>query len=142
MKQFLEFMQHHWVLWASLAVALVLLIIEEIRGQIGKAVRLSPQEMTSLMNHEGAVAIDLRSQQAFLSGHILGAINIAQTDLEISWSKLEAHKNKLIILVDANEAALHSVAKKFKLHGFSKINILKNGIESWKDANLPLVKGK
>jgi rhodanese-related sulfurtransferase len=140
MKQFLEFVQHHWMLWVGLAVVLVLIVIEEIRSKISGCPRISPQEVTALMNHQDAVVVDLRSQQAFAGGHILGSINIPQAELSANMQKLDSRKDKDIILVDSTDVSLAAIGKKLQQQGFSKIYFLRGGFGSWKEAGLPLTK--
>jgi len=139
-KQIIQFIQNHWVLCSATVVILIVLIFEEMRKKISGVPMLSAQEVSLLLNRENAVIVDLRNQNAFATGHILGAINISHNEIELHLKKLEAHKNKTIILVDDQDTNISSVGAKLRIHGFIKIHALAKGLNSWKEAQLPLVK--
>lgn len=139
-KQFVPFIQNHWPLCAAAVAVLALLVFEELKNKIGGIPRISAQDATLLLNREHAVAIDLRNQQAFASGHILGAINLARTDFDAHIKKIGSHKDNTLILIDDTDANAASIGAKLQKNGFAKIHILAGGIQTWKDAHLPLTK--
>ena len=140
MQQYIQFIQNHLLLCAAAIIALVAIIVEEIRGKISGTPRLNPQEATFLINRENAVICDLRKNAIFSGGHILGSINIERESVDAHIKKLEAHKSNPIILVDDIEANAVAVGNKLVKQGFAKINILAGGMVAWKDAHLPLSK--
>ena len=81
MQEFVSFITHHWLLSALFIVLLILLFVEEARSK-GLLGQLSAQDLVGLINRESAVVIDIRNREAFQEGHIIGAINLPQTDLE------------------------------------------------------------
>lgn len=140
MKQLLSFIQNHWPLCTAAGTILALLVFEEFKNKIGGIPRTSAQDATLLLNREHAVTIDLRNQKAFASGHILDSINIVRTDFDAHIKKIESHKSHILILVDDTDANAASIGAKLQKNGFAKIYILAGGLQSWKDANLPLIK--
>ena len=140
MQQYLQFFQNHLLLFAALIAALAAIIFEEFKGKIGAVTRLAPQEVTFLINREDAVVCDLRKQDIFLKGHILGAINLEKNALDANMKKLEPFKQKTIILVDETDSAVLAFASKLKKQGFEKINVLSGGMVAWNNSNLPLAK--
>jgi rhodanese-related sulfurtransferase len=140
MKQILPFIQNHWMLCSALAAVLIALIFEEIRGKMGGIPKISAQTVTLLLNRENAVVVDLRVQPAFISGHVLGAINVAYADFDAHLKKIESHKNHALILLSDNETHAASIGAKLQKQGFTKVYILANGLQAWKDAHLPLTK--
>jgi rhodanese-related sulfurtransferase len=122
------------------AVVLVLLIFEELKGKISNVKKLSAQETSLLLSRENATIIDLRNQKAFANGHILGAKNIAYNDIDHHLKKLEAHKNNPLILVDDNDTNTASASTKLYKQGFTKIYTLAGGLNSWKEAQSPLIR--
>lgn len=139
MQDILSFIQSHWMLSTALIIIFVLLLIVELIRQRQGARRVSPMEATQLINHQDAVLVDLRSADAFKTGHIVGAISIPFAELENKSKKLEKYKSKPIILVCA--AGLESARATTLLmkNGLSAF-ILAGGIRSWRDAEMPLVK--
>jgi len=139
-KQIIQFIQNHWMLCSASMLVLALLLFEEIRGKITGMPKISVQDTVLSLNREKAIVIDLRNQTAFSSGHILGAINIARADIDHNLKKLEPHKNQDLILVDDTENDVSSVGSKLQNSGFIKVYVLAGGLNSWKDAQLPLSK--
>lgn len=139
MQDILSFIQNHWMLSIVLVIIFVLLlIIELIRNKQG-ARRISPQEATQLINHQDAVLVDLRSTDAFKTGHIVGAISIPFAELENKSKKLEKYKSKPIILVCATGVESARATSMLMKTGLTAL-ILAGGIRSWRDAEMPLVK--
>jgi len=139
-EQILEFIQNHWILCGSSALLVIMLILEEIKGKASGLSKLSTRDMTMLLNREDASILDLRSKTSFDKGHIISSINVSQSDIEKHLKKLGIKKDKAIVLVDDNGSKTSSVATKLKTDGFTKIYTLAGGINSWKDAQLPLSK--
>lgn len=139
MQDILSFIQNHWMLTAALVIIFVLLLVTELIRQRHGAKRLSPLQATQLINHQDAVIIDVRSTDAFKTGHIVGAISVPFAELENKSKKLEKYKSRPIILVCA--AGLESARATTLLmkQGLSA-SILAGGIRSWRDAEMPLVK--
>lgn len=141
MQDILSFLQNHVLLTTALVLIFVLLIIVELIRQKQGAKRISPTEATQLINHQDAIVVDLRPDDAFKTGHIVGAVSIPFAELENKFNKLEKYKSKPIILVCA--AGLESTRATTLLmkKGLSAF-ILAGGIRSWRDAEMPLVKDR
>jgi rhodanese-related sulfurtransferase len=139
MKDIVGFLQNHQMLsLAFIGVLVLLFILEFIRIRLG-ARRISPMEATGLINHQNAVVIDVRSLDAFRSGHIVEAASLPSPELEKTYKKLEKYINRPIIIVCA--AGLESPrAASFLLKNGYNTHILAGGIRAWKDAEMPLVK--
>lgn len=140
LHQLIQFVIKHWILVAAFIVVMILIVIEEIRAQSAGGERLSATSAVQLMNREDAVVIDLRDANAFRDGHIVNAKNIALADFDRHIEKLNAYRNRPIILVDAMGLKTVSIAQRLKKEGFEKVMTLKGGIEAWKTDNMPLVK--
>lgn len=141
MKELTLFLQNHQMLSIALIIILVLLfIVEWFRAKLN-ARRISPLETTQLINHEDAVIVDIRSIEAFNSGHIIGAISLPFLDLEKQYKKLEKNIKKPIIIVCATGLESPRAAQFLSKNGFH-ILIQAGGIRAWKEADMPLVKNK
>lgn len=139
-EQLLQFTQNHWILSSLFATTLLLIIIEEIRGNLSNLPKVSAQEVVLLLNRENATILDLRNQKAFINGHILNAINIPSTEIDQNSKKLEPYKDKILILVADNDTNAFPSGNKLRAKGFTKIYVLAGGLSSWKNAQLPLNK--
>jgi len=145
MQDILLFVNHHLALFSALAIILVILVILEfIKIQRG-ASRLTPAEVIRSINHEKAVVIDIRSLDAFKSGHITGAISLPlndlkNADLKTKTKKIEKFKSQPIIIACATGADSAKAAALLAQQGF-QTQLLNGGLRAWRDAEMPLVKG-
>ena len=140
MQDILLFIQHHWALSLAFATILVFLIILEfIKIKRGSS-RISPAQTTHLINHNKAIVVDLRSYEAFLSGHIVGAISLPLSALKEQVKKIEKFKSQPIVLVCATGTDSPRAATALMQQGFN-VQILSGGIRAWRDAEMPVVKG-
>jgi rhodanese-related sulfurtransferase len=139
-KQFLEFVIHHWILWSIFVLIILVIIFEEIRGRIQGIARLTPHDLTRLINREEAVAIDVRDNAAFAKGHIIGSINIPHTKMDGSIDKLKKYQQKPVVIVSSNGQTGPQEGVKLQHNGFNKVYFLAGGIAAWQEAGLPLIK--
>lgn len=140
MQDILLFVQHHLELAAAVAVILVLLIIIEFIKIKRGANSVSPAQAVQLINRQNAPVIDLRSNDAFLSGHIVGALSIPLADLDSKMKKIEKFKSQPIVLACATGIESQQAATTLLKHGYNP-QILAGGMRAWRDAGMPLVKG-
>ncbi len=140
MQDIALFMQHHGTLTMAFAIVLLLLIIIEfIRLKRGTN-QVSPAELTTLINRQNAVVVDLRAPEAYTGGHIVEAVSLPSKDVEEKYKKLEKFKSTPIVLVCATGLESQKAASILIKHGFN-VFILAGGIRAWQTAEMPLVKG-
>ncbi len=137
MKDFLPFLIAHWPLTVAFIVTLVTLVFFEFKDRQSGAQRIDCTELTRLINHEKAMVIDIRKNEEYQKGHILGSLNITSDTFKEKISELQKAKNRPIILVDHNGNGLHSMLKLLRQEGFSA-NYLAGGISAWRQDGLPL----
>lgn len=140
MQDILVFAQQHSTLSAALIAVLVLLTILEFIKSKNSAHRLTPARATQMINHQNATLLDIRTKDAFTAGHIVDAISIPLAELENKYKKLEKSKAQPIIIVCETGLESARAATLLAKHGFTT-HILAGGIRSWKDAEMPVVKG-
>ena len=132
----LDFSVNHYLLVSALFALLVLLFFYE-KSKAGKS--LLTFELTSMVNTNQAIILDIRSSKDFSIGHIANSINIPAEKLESRYLELEKYKNKTIILVDAHGQHSGGYGGRLQKQGYT-VAKLSGGIGSWKNDNLPLVK--
>lgn len=140
MQAYLDFFQHHWLLSAVFMVILLLMILNEVRYHLSGVSKLSGQQVVYALNREESVVIDTRARNDYQRSHILGAINILENELPTEQKRLEKHKNKQLIVVDAAGQKAHGAALQLKKMGFTQVAILKGGMQSWLADGLPVAK--
>lgn len=139
MERLLEFVMNHPELVVPFVVLLVLLIMLESRRG-GKTV--SSQQLTNLVNKEGAVVVDVRESKEYREGHITESRNIPFASLKENLAQLEKFKDKPVILVCKMGQHAGAAGRILSTSGFKDVRRLSGGITTWKSDGLPLVKGK
>ncbi len=95
---------------------------------------------TQLINHKGALVLDVREQSEYDAGHILNSKLIPLGKLSERIGELEKYRERPIVVVcrsgQRSTAACAFLGKK----GFGQVYNLHGGIVSWQKANLPLEK--
>ena len=141
MEQFSEFVLNNLMLFAALAVVLVLLIKAELDHQANKGLLVSPASAIRLMNnHDDALIIDIRAVAEYNNGHIKGAKNVPVNDLASNIDSYSDYKNKPVLIYCNSGSSTSRAIRLLKNAGFEKINNLEGGIAAWKEANMPLTK--
>jgi len=148
MEEFIHFLATHWILSTSFFIAVILLILNEIRQQKTVQSQLSAQKIVQLMNQEEVLLVDIRSPEHFQAGHIMGAINIPKNTTKASQTlfinKIQAlinpYQQQPIIIIDDTGMSSLKLISKVKQVGFPKAYFLAKGMLAWKAENLPLVK--
>ena len=137
MDQIVEFITNHWMLasgWVVLATLFLMSFTRTSSKTIG-----NPQ-ITTMMNRENALIVDIRNKADFNKGHLLGSINIPNEKLKDAGKELEKYQQRPIILVDANGLNAAAAALTLKKMGIEQLHRMQGGIQSWTNDNLPLSK--
>ncbi len=141
MEQLSEFITNNLLLFAALAVVMVMLIKAELDHQANRGSFLSPSMAIRLMNnHSDALVLDIRTTADFKNGHIKGAKNVPLSDFAGSVDALKADKSEPVLIYCNSGNTVSRAIKLLKKAGFEKVNNLEGGIAAWKEANMPLTK--
>lgn len=139
MDRIIDFLVQEWALWAAFFAILALLIALEVKEYLFGPGRLSPQQVTHMINRENAVIVDIREMGSFQKGHIIGAMNITFSQLNDKIKELNKYKDRPLIIVCDNDRNAAQAAKTLKKEGFENIFSMQGGINAWQSASLPLV---
>ena len=135
-----EFITHHWILVLALVVIAVLLVMDIYKRKLLGFRDIKPQEAVRLINHEGAVPLDVREDQEFRDGHILNALHIPYGVIEQSLAELESYKTRAIIVYCRSGQRSAQASSVLRKQGFEYIYKLNGGMLAWRGADLPVVK--
>lgn len=139
MDRYLEFILHHYILSLALAVVIYLLIQELIETAFKKFAAVSPLMAVAKMNDSDTIVIDVREPEEFLKGHIENAINTPLGNLQTHLPKLEAHKNKPILIACQTGTRSASAGKLLTKAGFEQVFVITGGMQAWEsDYKLPI----
>lgn len=137
MEAYLSFFMQHWILSSLFLVLLVVFLVNEWLHRSYGVPKISNQELVDILNHMGGVVIDIRSEAKFAKGHILGAHNFPQAQLQERPNVLNKYKSKPVIVVCEAGNDAPKTCDLLKKQGFEKLYSLNNGMQGWVQDNLP-----
>ena len=140
MNRLPEYISHHPFLIAAVAILVVLAIVIEIRERAKGSSMIAPGDAVRLVNG-GALVLDVRDAGEYEAGHIIDARSIPAKEVAQRADSLKKFKEKPVVICCESGFASASAAKALRALGFSKVATLRGGLRSWRQENLPLVKG-
>lgn len=142
MEPYLEFAARHPVLVLAFFGLLAALLWTEIaRAQRGY-VELSPLELTQLINRENALLIDVSPMADYDKAHILGAKNLPLSQFDPDGKDLAKAKERPVACYCRAGITSQEACRRLVRAGFGKVYMLKGGLASWLNDNLPVAKGR
>jgi rhodanese-related sulfurtransferase len=136
----IEFIKQNWYLVAALFSILGMLALDPLRRKSSGIKMVSAIQLPQLMNHEGAIVLDVGEPAEFKKGHIPKAINAPVSHLKNDLGRLEKYRNKnrpIVISSRVNQQASRA-ASILQKNNFSNLYTLSGGLLSWEKENLPL----
>lgn len=140
MNRLLEYTTHHPFLIAATAILAVLAIVIEIRERAKGSSLIGTADAVRLVN-AGALVLDVRDAKDYEAGHIIDARSIPAGEVAERVDTLKKYKEKPVVICCESGFASASAAKTLKAQGFSKVATLRGGLRTWRQENLPLIKG-
>lgn len=142
MQTLYNFFKKNILLCASFIIAILLLIIIEIKEYISKKTGINPYEAIDIINHKNGVIIDTRTEKHFKEKHIPNSINIPIEKLNEKNISLKKYKNKTIIIIQKDNFQAKNIIKILKNLNFQNTLYINNGLSSWEKEQLPIFKEK
>ncbi|MGF1680938.1 rhodanese-like domain-containing protein [Photobacterium minamisatsumaniensis] len=143
MQQYIDFVTSNAIMslvWVGLIVAIITSFIKQKTA--GYKI-VTANEATGMINREDGIFVDIRSRDEYRKGHIAGALHILPSQIkEQNFGELENHKSAPIIVVCKTGQTAQESANLLHSAGFENVNLLKDGLISWNEANLPLIRSK
>jgi rhodanese-related sulfurtransferase len=125
--------------FVGLSAAIVINEISRLRRGYKSA---SPSELTTLMNRDNALVVDVSAIADFEKGHILGAKHVALSQFDPENKLLAKLRELPVAVVCRTGMTSHTAAAKLVKAGFKNVYLLEGGVQAWQSADLPLVRGK
>ena len=137
MDRLVEYIGHHPYLAGLALLAAVLVIGYELNARKHSFAAISPQDAIRLMN-QNALVLDLRTAEAFATGHLTGARNFAPDQILKAGETLKKYKEKPVVVYDESGSLGTSAARQLAAQGFTKAVNLRGGLAAWRTENLPV----
>ena len=141
-QELIAFLGRNPLLSLALAGLTLALIYTELSRFWQGYKSLKPGELTALVNRENALVVDTRAQNEFQQGHISGAKNVLPSQFDPENKQLAPAKSLPVVVVCKTGMTAAGAARRLVKAGFEKVYVLDGGIEAWRQAGLPLVKGR
>jgi rhodanese-related sulfurtransferase len=104
--------------------------------------RVSAVQLKKLQNDGKELAIlDPREEGTYGQGHLLHAVNIPLSKLELNVDLLVPRRSTRIVLADGGEGTAEHAAVKLKELGYPNLAVLKGGYLAWKQAGYEIFSG-
>jgi rhodanese-related sulfurtransferase len=121
-----------------LIALLIALVIVEFLSHSGGVPKLSTVEAVRFMNKKKALVFDLRTPEAYATGHIKASKQVKAEDL-LKNAKTWIKKIDLpVLILDEHEHNALRTGAGLKKAGYSDIAVLAGGLTTWRKENLPL----
>ena len=135
MDQIIEFTNNNALLVTATIVMALTVIFFEIRQRSQGVAAINATQAVRLIN-QGAKVVDVREQDSYDTGHIVGAIRVAPDALT---GDTRLKKQRPVILVCENGANSSRCTDQLRKEGFESAFSLKGGLSAWQQENLPVV---
>lgn len=143
LQELMLFIDRHLILSVAWLALLVGVIVVCLSSYLSKVKEITPTEAIMMINNQQALVIDIRAEEEYKKGHIIGAMNLEKNKIKNhKIDQLEKYKARPVIMVCAHGVSSLTFAKQMYTMGFQKIFSLKEGMSGWNKENLPLAKGK
>ena len=142
LQELLAFAGRHPMLSLALAGLTLVLLYTEAARLFQRFRGIKPAELSALVNRDNALVVDLRAQNDFQQGHVAGARHVLMSQFDPESPQLAKAKSLPVVLVCQSGVTASGAAKRLVKAGFEKVYVLDGGIEGWRQAGLPLVKGR
>ena len=137
-----HFVANHVLLVAAFVVIILALIGLEVSRKFRGFRELTPGALVQMINRGEPLVVDLSAVTDYEKGHIAGSRHVAPSQFDPENKDLAKAKDLQIVTVCKNGMESGKAAKRLVKAGFSNVATLAGGINAWKQAELPLAKGK
>ncbi len=136
MANFIEFSMRHPLLVGGTLLAIIALIVNELRLRFQSGFSVPAQKAVQLIN-QGATVVDVRESARFNSGHIIDAINVPAAEVKAHAEARLKKKRTVLLVCDTGSSSSRLVAS-LRQAGFENAWSLDGGLTAWQRDNLPV----
>jgi rhodanese-related sulfurtransferase len=137
-----EFVGRHFLLVAAFIVIALALIGLEVSRRFRGFRELTPAALVQMINRGSPLVIDLSAIASFEKGHIPNSRHVAPSQFDPENKDLAKAKTLPVVTVCRNGVDSGKAARRLVKAGFTDVYTLGGGINAWKQADLPLAKGR
>jgi rhodanese-related sulfurtransferase len=143
MNQYLTFLISHWELSILFIVAFIWVVLTEINSRRTESLGVESQDAIELINKKSAKIFDLRKEEVFVQGHIVGAKQVNfDPNKDDPKTVLKISPQTTCLFVCNIGQTSHKVTQALRVKGYLQTFSLNGGMIGWQKENLPTLKGK
>ncbi len=124
---------NHMIITIKRALSLVYLSALSLFAVAGDIQDIDAETFRSA-DKQGWLVLDVRSAEEYQQGHVPGAVNIAHTDLADNLSKIEAFKDRPVVVYCRSGYRASIAAKILIEHDFLEVKHLQGDMKGWQAA--------
>ena len=135
MENITHFVSQNLLICISFVLLIAIYAIFELTMAKKSQNSLSLSDAVLAVNKNHGLYLDVRDEESYKKAHIIGAKNIAFSDLGENLKKLTKNKpNPIVVYGDDAEKAVMLLRKE----GFEQAYVLKGGLSAWMQASYPV----
>ncbi len=134
----MDFVQEHIWLIAIAVVSGGMLLWSFVGPTVLGIPLVNTFEATQLINQRDAVVLDVRDEGEFRAGHIPQSKHMPLAGIGPRIKELDKYRDKPVLLVCRSGNRASAAASLLKKGGFQDVRVLRGGVMSWEQANLPV----
>ena len=142
LARLLEFANQNPILSLAFVGLTLAIVYTEIARVFSGFKAVTPAQLTTLINHDHALLVDVSATADFEKGHIAGAKAVAMSQFDPENKLLAPAKDLPVAVVCRNGTTSGEAARRLVKAGFRKVYWLDGGVAAWQQAELPLLKGR
>jgi len=132
-----EFVVNHWILVTLFVVLAGMVMSDSLTSKLSGINPVGATQAIQIVNQQQGQFLDIREASEFSKEHIAESVSMPLSSLADNLGSLKDPEQP-IILVCASGQRARSAAKQLHSNGFSEIYVLTGGLNTWKEAKLPL----
>lgn len=117
--------------YSFIGCVLLLTGCSPVSADLDKLESISAKDAASMFIAKNAVIVDVREDNEWAEGHILGAIHIPLSQLEKRMQELSQYKDSPVIMQCRSGKRSAKAALIVKAAGFSRVLNMDGGIQAW-----------
>ena len=123
-------------------LALVALLVLQLKSLFSATLELTPGGLTDLINHDSPLLIDLSAIVDFEKMHVPGARHVVMSQFDPESKDLVKARELPVVVIDRDgRGNAAKAAQRLVKAGFTKVHTLAGGTLAWRAAQLPVAKG-
>ncbi len=142
LDQLRPFVENHLLLCVAMVGVTIALIVNELSRFTRGYRAIGPAQLTTLINRENALVVDVSAPPDFEKGHVVGSRNVAMSQFDPENKQLVKVRDMPVALVCRNGTSSALAAKRLVKAGFKQVYWLDGGVAAWQSADLPIARGR